>query len=38
MQAEQKGKIVIEGALSMGIHPHTKQQKITRDVLPFARR
>ncbi|XP_027927327.1 endoribonuclease Dicer homolog 2-like [Vigna unguiculata] len=35
--AEQKGKIVIEGALSMGIHPHTKQQKITRDVLPFAR-
>ncbi|KAL9315521.1 hypothetical protein ACSQ67_016522 [Phaseolus vulgaris] len=34
---EQRGKEAMEGALSMGTHTHTKQQKITRDVLPFAR-
>ncbi|XP_022635484.1 endoribonuclease Dicer homolog 2 isoform X2 [Vigna radiata var. radiata] len=35
--ADQRDKKAMEGALSMAIHPHTKQQKITRDVLPLAR-
>ncbi|KOM37874.1 hypothetical protein LR48_Vigan03g125600 [Vigna angularis] len=35
--ADQKGKEAIESALSMGIHLHTKEKKITRDLLPLAR-
>ncbi|XP_047176207.1 endoribonuclease Dicer homolog 2-like [Vigna umbellata] len=35
--ADQKGKEAIESALSMGIHLHIKEKKITRDLLPLAR-
>ncbi|KAL9315523.1 hypothetical protein ACSQ67_016524 [Phaseolus vulgaris] len=34
---DQRGKEAMEGALSNCSHTRTKQQKITRDVLPFAR-
>ncbi|CAJ1794964.1 unnamed protein product [Sphenostylis stenocarpa] len=36
-QVDQRGKKTMEDALSMGIHTQTKQEQITRDVLPFAR-